>query len=42
MIDFKHYRPAPDLLRERVILVTGAGQGIGRVARSRSRRTARR
>jgi len=32
MIEFKHYRPAPDLLRERVILVTGAGQGIGRVA----------
>jgi NAD(P)-dependent dehydrogenase (short-subunit alcohol dehydrogenase family) len=32
MIDFKHYRPGPDLLRERVILVTGAGQGIGRVA----------
>jgi NAD(P)-dependent dehydrogenase (short-subunit alcohol dehydrogenase family) len=32
MIDFKHYRPAPDLLRGRVILVTGAGRGIGRVA----------
>jgi NAD(P)-dependent dehydrogenase (short-subunit alcohol dehydrogenase family) len=32
MMDFKHYRAAPDLLRERVILVTGAGQGIGRVA----------
>ncbi|QJQ96658.1 MULTISPECIES: YciK family oxidoreductase [Halomonadaceae] len=29
MID---YRPAPDLLKERVILVTGAGDGIGRVA----------
>lgn len=26
------YRAAPDLLRERVILVTGAGDGIGRVA----------
>ncbi len=26
------YRPAPDLLQDRVILVTGAGQGIGRVA----------
>ena len=26
------YRPAPDLLRERVILVTGASRGIGRVA----------
>jgi NAD(P)-dependent dehydrogenase (short-subunit alcohol dehydrogenase family) len=26
------YRPAPDLLRERVVLVTGAGDGIGRAA----------
>jgi len=26
------YRPAPDLVRERVILVTGASRGIGRVA----------
>jgi len=26
------YRPAPGLLRERVILVTGAGRGIGRAA----------
>lgn len=32
MIDFRHYRASPDLLRERVILVTGAGQGVGRVA----------
>ena len=32
MIDFKHYRPVPDLLRERVILITGAGRGIGRTA----------
>lgn len=27
-----HYQPAGDLLRERVILVTGAGDGIGRAA----------
>ena len=26
------YRPPPDLLRNRVVLVTGAGDGIGRVA----------
>lgn len=29
-IDLEHYRPASDELRERVILVTGAGDGIGR------------
>jgi NAD(P)-dependent dehydrogenase (short-subunit alcohol dehydrogenase family) len=32
MIDIAHYQPKPDLLKERVILVTGAGQGIGRAA----------
>jgi NAD(P)-dependent dehydrogenase (short-subunit alcohol dehydrogenase family) len=28
----KDYRPAPDLLKDKVILVTGAGDGIGKVA----------
>jgi NAD(P)-dependent dehydrogenase (short-subunit alcohol dehydrogenase family) len=32
MIDLKQYRAAPELLTDRVILVTGAGQGIGRMA----------
>ena len=30
--DPRSYQPQPDLLTDRVILVTGAGQGIGRVA----------
>ena len=28
----QHYQPAPNLLKDRVILVTGAGDGIGRAA----------
>jgi NAD(P)-dependent dehydrogenase (short-subunit alcohol dehydrogenase family) len=32
MLDLDQYQPQPDLLKGRVILVTGAGQGIGRVA----------
>jgi NAD(P)-dependent dehydrogenase (short-subunit alcohol dehydrogenase family) len=32
MLDIQHYQPATDLLRGRVILVTGAGDGIGRAA----------
>ena len=32
MLDLKNYRPRPDLLKDRVILVTGASRGIGRVA----------
>ena len=28
-IDIKHYKPASDLLQDRIILVTGAGAGIG-------------
>jgi NAD(P)-dependent dehydrogenase (short-subunit alcohol dehydrogenase family) len=32
MIDLKTYQPRPDLLKHRVILITGAGRGIGRVA----------
>jgi NAD(P)-dependent dehydrogenase (short-subunit alcohol dehydrogenase family) len=32
MKHWQDYTPAPDLLRERVILVTGAGDGIGRAA----------
>lgn len=32
IIDFEKYMPADDLLKGRVILVTGAGDGIGRAA----------
>ena len=32
MPDLKNYRPRADLLKDRVILVTGASRGIGRVA----------
>ncbi len=32
MRDLKNYRPRPDMLKDRVILVTGASRGIGRVA----------
>jgi NAD(P)-dependent dehydrogenase (short-subunit alcohol dehydrogenase family) len=29
-LDPRHYAPAPDLFRDRILLVTGAGSGIGR------------
>ena len=32
MIDLKQYQPRTDLLKDRVILVTGAGDGIGKAA----------
>jgi NAD(P)-dependent dehydrogenase (short-subunit alcohol dehydrogenase family) len=32
VIDLKQYQPRTDLLKDRTILVTGAGRGIGRVA----------
>lgn len=31
-MDFKDYKPAPDLLKDRVILITGCSDGIGRAA----------
>lgn len=31
-VDPRHYQAAPDLLRDRIILVTGAGDGIGAAA----------
>ena len=32
MKDLKSYSPSKDLLKNRVVMVTGAGQGIGRSA----------
>lgn len=32
MFDIRNYRPTADLLKDRIILVTGASRGIGRVA----------
>lgn len=32
MMDLKHYQPATTLLKDRVILITGAGEGIGKTA----------
>ncbi|MCH9638643.1 MAG: YciK family oxidoreductase [Betaproteobacteria bacterium] len=32
MINFQHYAASKDLLQDRVILITGAGQGLGRSA----------
>jgi NAD(P)-dependent dehydrogenase (short-subunit alcohol dehydrogenase family) len=32
MVDIMKYRPVPDLLKDRVVMVTGATRGIGRIA----------
>ncbi len=32
LFDMEHYQPLPDLLKDKIILVTGAGDGIGREA----------
>lgn len=37
-----HYQPKQDLLQNRIILVTGASDGIGRKPRLRMRVTAQR
>ena len=31
---YSEYQPRPDLLKDRIILITGAGDGIGRAALS--------
>jgi NAD(P)-dependent dehydrogenase (short-subunit alcohol dehydrogenase family) len=32
MMKYSEYQPRPDLLKDRIILITGAGDGIGRAA----------